>query len=769
MKAIGSAGMARTTGNRTWQDILLAAPWLTVLISLLPLFWFVYGLTLVQKDSSVDAFVANDHPAVAARDFARETFGIEDPIIVVFAEKEGKSALNEPLLSALRAFTEEVQEIGGVAPGVMSLASKRAIVTNDAGDLEAPLIVGDPIDPEAAEQLVASMPPFQGTLIAHTGDALAAIVPVDDPNHAEQVVSEVRNLAQRLAPPGVEVHLTGVATMNSRLAERIADDTKVFLPLAAVVIALFLLWALKRPTAIIAPFIVVAGAAIVAVGSIGLMDGRYYLITTALPVVVMAIAVADSIHLTLAFQRQRRLHPELSRRAAMGRAMRDVATPIILTSVTTALGFLGLAVGSPMVPVAEFGLVAAAGTMAAGVLSLTFLPAVQVYLADRKGAGTSASWMDRILRGLATASAERPLLACILTGFFLAVALAFALQVRFDYERDNYFLAGDPVLQADQILQERFDGGNVVDLIVDTGEDGGLLTADAVAKVDDLQQRFEALEGIRTVSAFSEQISLMHERLTGAQPGSLPTSDHAPAEYMLLYEASGEPEDFDNQIDFGRRYTRLRGHAATGKFSANEPLVEELASIAADASADTGIDVQVSGRLAVNDGWMKALRASHARTIGAAVLFVFIATVVVLSSLRQGLIAIVPVMTGILLLYAAMAVFGIDLAPATSMCAAIAAGLGVDFGIHLTKALKAEPKSPGQLLPAGYDTVMRACLFSALSLAAGFCVVATSGTPVLRWFGLLIASSAVGSLLGALILIPALTALYQRGKQKAHA
>ncbi|MEM7669579.1 MAG: MMPL family transporter, partial [Pseudomonadota bacterium] len=295
MIVLETANLPAVKVKPTWQGAILAAPRLTIVLSLLPLLLFAYGLTKVEKDPSVDAFVASDHPAVSARDFARETFGIEDPIVVIFAEPTGRPAFNEPLLRTLHAFTNEVQNLDGVAPGVMSLTSKRAILTSPAGDLEAPLIVDETFDPQAAERLAAMMPPFEGTLVARTGDAFAAIVPVEDPNHAETVVIQVRTLAEALAPSGVTVHLTGIATMNSRLAERIADDTKVFLPLAAIVIGLFLLAALKRPAAIIAPFVVVAGAALTAIGSIGLMDGRYYLITTALPVVVMAIAVADSI------------------------------------------------------------------------------------------------------------------------------------------------------------------------------------------------------------------------------------------------------------------------------------------------------------------------------------------------------------------------------------------------------------------------------------------------------------------------------------------
>jgi predicted RND superfamily exporter protein len=757
----------------TFSGLIVGLPWLTIMLGLLPVALFGVGLGWLERDPSVDAFVSHDHPAWQARELARETFGLEDPAIVVFAQEPGISAFNPATLAAVDRFTDEVVNLDGVEPGVISIGSEKAILATATGDLEAPEIIDpDAIDPQASLALYRQMPALAQTLVSESEDALIVIAPVTDPNRAEEVTSAMRDLARALAPPGVSVHQSGVATMNARLADHIAGDTKIFLPAAFVVIGLFLLLALRRAQAIIGPIVVVIGSALSAVGAIGLFGSKYYLITTALPVVVMAIAVADSIHLTLAYQRARAQVPRGTQAQAMQAAIDKVALPIILTSVTTSLGFAGLAIGSPMKPIADFGLVGAVGVMVACVLSLTVLPLIQMRLADLSPSVVRAARLDSLLSWIAHWSALRPTAALALSLLVVGGALVAASQVEFDYERRNYFTSGDDVLVADDLLAERFSGGNILDVIIDSGEDEGLLTAGTVREIVDLQRQLEAIPQIGKVTSYGDSISLMHERLNNAPAGALPESRDAPAQYMFLYEASGDPADFDAQLDFGRRYAMLRSYLDNGEYSSTKPVIRQVSDIVDDWSQRTGLLASLSGRMAVNDGWMDALKASHPFTIAAAVLMVWIATWVLLRGFGPATVAMLPVLSGIVLLYAAMGFAGIDLAPATSMCAAIAAGLGVDFGIHLVQELRSKIVRGEDLIKAlsgNYVTVMRACFFSAVSLGAGFTVVALSETPVLRWFGLLIAFAALGSLFGALVLVPAIASITSRKWSSTHA
>jgi predicted RND superfamily exporter protein len=55
--------------------------------------------------------------------------------------------------------------------------------------------------------------------------------------------------------------------------------------------------------------------------------------------------------------------------------------------------------------------------------------------------------------------------------------------------------------------------------------------------------------------------------------------------------------------------------------------------------------------------------------------------------------------------------------------------------------------------------VARACFYSAIALGVALAVICISSAPPLRWFGFLVSVGAFGSLIGALIIVPALWAV----------
>jgi predicted RND superfamily exporter protein len=297
---------------------------------------------------------------------------------------------------------------------------------------------------------------------------------------------------------------------------------------------------------------------------------------------------------------------------------------------------------------------------------------------------------------------------------------------------------------------------------------------DALAAIADLRARIAALPHVVRVTGIDQQMAHMHHVLTGAPAGTLPQADTAPAQYLFLYEASAGPEDFRSQIDLGRQHALIRARLETDRFSATEPTVRALERVAADWSAETGLAADVSGRVAVNAGWMRQLADTHVRGLAIAVGLVFLVTVAIFRAVGLAVLAMVPVVVGVLFVYAAMGALGIDIAPATSMTAAIATGLGIDFAIHLlahVRRRRAEGASLADALRGDYVLVARACAWCALALAAALATICLSSAPPLRWFGLLVAAGAIGSLVGALFLLPGLLALGEQLKTRrfAHA
>ena len=729
------------------------------------------GLRGLERDSSVDAFVPATHPAAEARDRARALFGLDDPVIIGLQTPPGVSVWEPAVLTALREIHDQARRLPGVIKAdVRSLASER-LMHGDGGDLLVdPLLPDGPVTAATAalaRERLHAMPMYLDLLASRDDRLLTIIVPVEDPNHATGLYADLKTLAESLVPDHVTAHVAGVAAMNARLATTVQTDTRIFVPAAGLTVLVILLVALRRPLAVLGPLVVIAASAAAAIGLMGWVGAHYYLITTALPVVIMAIAVADSLHLSTWYLRHRAADPDASATAAVRAALGHTRLPITLTTVTTVAAFLGLTLGSAMRPIAEFGLFASVGVAAAWALTLTVLPAIMILTdlrpaPDRAGRPDGHRQVDRLVGFLSRAALAHPQRTPIVLAGIVALMLLGAFAAEFDYERKRYFPPDDPVRLADAALGEALGGLNFLDVVVSTDGPDGILTVPTLAAIAALKSDIAGLPGVVKVRGIDEDMARMHEILTGAPPGTLPTRALAPQQYMFLYEASGAPEDFKQLLDYERRSTLLRAQLVSDRFSTTGPVVEALRTITADWSGRHGLDAEPAGRVAVNHGWMSTLADNHFRGLGFASGLVFVAVLLTFRAVKPALLAMVPVAIGVLFAYAVMGALAIDIAPATSMTAAIATGLGVDFGIHLLAHLRRRLASGATLdeaLTGDYLVVGRACFYSAVALGVALAVVCLSSAPPLRWFGLLVSAGAFGSLFGALIMLPGVLAL----------
>lgn len=758
-----------------WHTIL-AFPRLTLTLTLIAIFGCGAGLLAVTKDPSVDAFVPADHRFALARDEARETFGLEDPIIVGIASTSDRDLFGVEALGALRRLDDAVREVPGVRSNdVTSLASVRAIWGED-GDLAVEWII--PRDGSTSElaqtaiERLGHMPMLTGSLVSADRRLLTLIVPVEDANNADEVMARLRQLiaAEAANSDQFEFHIAGVAAMNARLADTVDRDTVVFIPAAVITVLLIVFVALRSVPALLGPLLTIAGSAAIAIGTLGWLGSKYYLITTALPVVIMAIAVADSLHVSMIYMRIRQLEPHLDARQSAAMALRRTWMPITLTSVTTIAGFMGLSFGAAMQPISEFGQYAALGVLAAWLLSLTALPSIIVLtnLRPSRGARASASdqngegWIERLIGFVSARALKHPAASLTLTTLLVASLAVFAVQAQFDYERKRYFGPGDPIIVADALLNDRLGGVNFLDVMVVAEEEGGLLTPAALSAIQALRQEMARLPYVSSVSGIDEYVSVMHTALTGGAPGELPDRSSAPAQYMFLYESSAPPDDFRETINYLQTHALVRARLSTDNYQLTKPVVDNLEAWLVSWSAQTGLSAFVSGRVAVNDGWMSQLADNHFRGLGLALVLIFLCALIMLRSLIYAPLAMVPVAVGVLSVYAAIGYFGIDIAPATSMTAAISTGLGIDFGIHLITHLRnklAAGYSLEEAMRSDYRLVGRACFYSALAIGTALAVICLSSAPPLRWFGFLVAIGAFGSLAGALLIIPSAFAL----------
>jgi hypothetical protein len=343
-----------------------------------------------------------------------------------------------------------------------------------------------------------------------------------------------------------------------------------------------------------------------------------------------------------------------------------------------------------------------------------------------------------------------------------AVAAVGAAQLRIDRSQVDNFAADEPIRIADETINRTFAGTAFLDVVVETDQVDGLLDSRRMTKIADLQQYFEGLPHVQKTVSIADYIGLLHNaiaQLPGDRGREMPPADDAIAQYLLVYESSGDPSDFDEEIDIDYRHALIRGALNEHHFSANRRTVEDLQRYIAEEFNEPGMSAMLAGDVNVSYHWMTSLQQSHFAGVGLSLGLVLLTSVFVFRSISAGLVSILPVSFAVLVLYACMGYLNIYLEPATSMFAAIALGVGVDFAIHLVDrlriALALHDEDIDKAVNHALPQTARACYFNSMALGLGFSVLMLSDLPTLQRFGGLVTVAALSSYVAALVVVPA--------------
>ena len=195
------------------------------------------------------------------------------------------------------------------------------------------------------------------------GDGLENLYPQVTYESIEQILAEPEY-------EGINFYHTGDVPLNSVYNTITMSESSGLGAITVVVIGALLLFFFRSPIGLVGPLAVVVLSIVVTIAVVGLIGWELDLMFSMLPTLLIAVGVADSVHILSEF---RAYHAELGdRRAAVRRTMYLVGTPCLLTSLTTAAGFAAMSV-SPIKALSHFGVYCAIGVVAAFLLSVTLL------------------------------------------------------------------------------------------------------------------------------------------------------------------------------------------------------------------------------------------------------------------------------------------------------------------------------------------------------------------------------------------------------------
>ncbi len=745
---------------------IIRRPWTTLGVLLLLTLLFAAGIPRLQLDNSVDGMLPADHPARLLYDKVDETFGGTDIIMVALRSDD---VFSERTLRQVIDLTEAFQAVPGVDEAI-SLATVKRMQGAGGTLIVRDLMPAVPVDAEARNELaryVMSNEMYLDNVISSDGRYAGFVVELlpdaDDStvyNSLRRIIDEQENAA--------DIYVAGGPAVNAEMSSSMKSDLVRLIPFVVLVIAVVLYLSLRTAQGIILPLAVVLLTVIWTAGLMGWTGTSMAMISTTMPVMLIAIGVADAIHILTEYYAGLRHGQE--KRQAIRTVVQHIGTAVVLTSITTLVGFLSLGT-SPVRQVMQFGLFVGFGVMAALVITLTLIPAVlelsRVPRGITRRAGRTSSsaglahWLVRLSR--LVVKHHKAILIAGVAAFILAAVGTTRLRVETNTLR--FFRPDTPIRQATQVVDRSFGGSENLSLIID----GDIKSPDVLNAILDFQKWAKGLPELGYSVSIADYVAQINEALLDNDPSQhvIPKTRNAVAQEILLYEMSGDPSDFARVVNYNyeqaRIAVRMRSLSSVQLGQLVQQVDEETTRI---ADGRFGVDITGSSYL------FKVLSdlLVHGQIISLLVSLFGVALVVglIFRSVRFGLLSMIPLGFTITLNFGIMGWLNIPLDMATTMLASIAIGIGVDYTVHFLSKYRRERRAgnhPSDAVSETIRTTGRAIIYNMVAVAAGFAVLLFSSFGPIATLGALVAISMGISALAALTLLPtALLVTERKGK-----
>ena len=756
------------------------------LVLLVAAFYFAGS---ARFDASFEAYFDTDDPTYVAYNRFRADFGSDEIAYILYSVPDSEHGpFDLEVMRKIEQLTEALEGVPFVSK-VTSLANAEYMY-GVPGGLEIEEILKN--FPESQQEMlvtrekVLAKPLYVGGLVSADGQYAAIILemqlstvdPVEDLRLDPEGGDDLENLYPQvtyhaieaiLARPeydGIVFHHVGDVALNAIYNQIIGPDMGRLFAVTIVVIALLLLFFFRRPLGLLGPIAVMTFSFVVSLAVVGLLGWKFDLMIIMLPTLLIAVGVADSVHIISEF---RAFHAELGdRREAARRTLYLVGTPCLLTSLTTAAGFGSMYI-SPIESVAHFAVYSAVGVLAAFVLSVTLLV---YFLSLGRQTRRRAPTEDEILRAKGGRLFQSFLLgianfviryrgAILITSGVIFVASAVGInRITVDSNFMNEFKKDEPIRLETELVDKVMGGTASIVYLFDSGIQDGVKEPTFLADIERLQLVANASSDmVKKTYSIGDLLKDVNKSFHDEDPAFyvLPESRNLVAQYMLLYEMSGG-EELGSYLSSDYSTASLEIRVRMSPASELRTLVDALNATLNSRPAE-GSSVTATGIGAL---WLKLqeyITTSQIRGFLLAFSVIGVLLCFIFQSVRTGLIAMVPNLTPVVLTLGVMGWMDIPLDYIRLMIASVAIGISVDDTIHYLTRLRHEFRETGSYEEAvrrSISDVGRALVITSIVLVAGFMCFMASRLETMLIFGSLLSGTIVAALVADLLLMPAL-------------
>ena len=810
----------RQPGYERWARWMIRFRWLVIALTIVAVGAMAY---MVQNhgsvDTSVEAFAKTDSESHQVLLEYRRDFGRDSMFFVLIKG----DVFTMPFLERLKALHDELkgldldlsttsppadqpkpeapaaddgfgdfgddegwgEEAGGsVVDYQVSLINARRTYSRNGS-----LVIGELMDPFPTADGLAALKAevladrtLVGQVVSPKGDYSVIGVRTQQmsPEDSQRVYEAMAEIGLKHNRDDFKVYVGGLPALNSALNILLMSDLTKMLTASVIVMLVILIFLFRHPLAVLPPLFVVAASAIITVGLMATMGIAMTMLTNILPAFLFCVGIGHSVHL-ISVYRDAMVEFEDSHEAVV-HALATTGVPIFYTSLTTMVGLLSFHFAS-LEAIRQMGYSGAFAIMVAFILSVTFLPAVisfnRTSLMGRKPHG-GPDFLDRFLNICLISSGKngddgygpepaigirrrRKSLTVMVCLFAVGVAGASTLGV---YHNPLAWIPDEvPIKQAFDQMDEHMGGTANVQILIDPREGDGLKNVETLRGLEKLQAHIESYEDPLVGQLVGNTISVLdvvketHRALTSGESKDyrLPDTDRGVGDMFFMFESAG-PEELRrlavNDLSRTQMTIRIKWLDATSYFGLTDHIAEGVKT-----HIPEGVKARPTGSVYTLVSTIGQLIMDLISSFSVAFVVITIIMMMLLGSVKLGVIAMVPNLMPIVMIMGIMGLTGIPIDMNNLLIASISIGIAVDDTVHLLHHYRVNYERSGNVedaLTRAMHHSGRAMTSTSIILMLGFFTYMAADMANIERFGFLIGLTAVMALLIDLFFAPAL-------------
>ncbi len=751
---------------------LVKHPIKIVIATVLVVFACSLGGQNIELNADYRAFFGPDNPQLRGFEDLQDQYNKVDNIYIAISPKDGQVFTHEVL-----ALIEEITQQAWLQPYVnrVDSLSNFQYTHSQEDDLIVEPFLEDVLQlshAQIADKKIIALndPVLAGNLVSFDGRAAGINLTIglpglDQAQEVPYVVEKIRKMLSKFeqAYPDINFYLTGVTMLNNAFPEASVEDITFLYPLMILVVLLMLFLSLKGMWGTIATFSIVIFSCLIAIGLFGWPGVTVTALTLCAPIMIMTLAIADCIHILMSYYQS--TAKGMNKQQAMIESIRVNFQPVLLTSVTTAIGFLSLNF-SDSPPFHDLGNIVCLGVLAAFALAVFFLPALMMLLPNKN---TQSNFSHNPKMALISGFVIKHYLR--LLGVMSALVIFLLALIPLNELDDNvmeYF---------DHSIKFRVDSEKVVEELTGIQSINYSLNGDGemsvaapsyLATIDAFAVFLRSQPEVRHVNSFSDVMKRLNKNMNNDQKEfyKLPSSRELAAQFILLYELSlPYGLDINNQVNrdksASRMIVQLDKVSSSQIINLDKRAVNWLKLNAPEHMLSHGVSANVMFAHITTRN-IKSMMSG----VVSALFLISLIIMVTIKSVRLGLISLIPNLIPTGMGFGLWAIFDGQVGLSLSVVMGVTLGIVVDDTIHfLSKYIRAKREmalDSKAAIEYAFQTVGVALTSTTMVLCVGFLVLTLSPFSLNSELGLMSAITIALALLVDFFLLPPLLLLLDK-------